>query len=283
MGLLGAHVSISGGVEKSISRGEELECDAIQVFSKNQRQWKAAPLRDDSIRLFRENLSGSRIRGVVIHDSYLINLAHPDGEARKKSLDAFSDEMTRADLLGIPYLVFHPGSHLKSGEEEGIRQIATCLNDVLNAQPDGKVQLLIETTAGQGDHLGYRFEHLAEMIKCVENQERMGICLDTAHVFEAGYDLRSREAYENTFAQFESIIGLDRLKVFHLNDSKSDFGSRVDRHENIGKGLIGEEAFRHLVNDRRFEGHPMVLETPGGDEKYRENLKLLRSFWKREK
>ena len=278
MGLLGAHVSISGGVEKSPLRGEELGCDAIQIFSKNQRQWKSFPISDDTANAFQEALKNSRVRQVVIHDSYLINLASPNSESLQKSWEAFLDEMDRADRLGVPYLVFHPGSHMKKGEEAGIHQIAESLNFVLDQQPDGKVMLLLETTAGQGDHLGYSFEQLAEIISLVEKKERIGICYDTAHTFEAGYDIRTEKTYQETFAKFDKILGLDLLKVFHINDSKTDLGSRVDRHENIGKGYLGVAPFRFLVNDQRFQSHPMILETPGGDQFYKENLRLLRSL-----
>ncbi len=278
MGLLGAHVSISGGVEKSPLRGEELGCDSIQIFSKNQRQWKSFPISDDTANAFQEALKNSRVRQVVIHDSYLINLASPNPESLQKSQEAFLDEMDRADRLGVPYLVFHPGSHMKSGEDTGIRQIAESLNSILDRQPDGKVKLLLETTAGQGDHLGYSFEQLAEIIFLVDKKERIGICYDTAHTFEAGYDIRIEETYQETFAKFDKVLGLNLLKVFHINDSKTDLSSRVDRHENIGKGYLGVDPFRFLVNDKRFQSHPMILETPGGDQFYKENLELLRSL-----
>ncbi len=278
MAFLGAHVSISGGVENSISRGVELGCEAVQIFSKNQRQWKSAPLSEKSIREFRENIEKSPLKQVVIHDSYLINLAHPDRESRQKSIDSFIDEMIRADQLNIPYLVFHPGSHLKSGEEAGIGLIADSLNRAIDKQHNGSVMLLVETTAGQGDNLGYRFEQIAEIISNVENKKRMGVCFDTAHAFEAGYDIRTEQSYKKTFEEFDRIIGLERLRVFHLNDSKTEIGSHVDRHENIGKGLMGEEPFRMLVNDKRFSNHAMILETPGGDEMYKVNLSLLKSF-----
>lgn len=278
MGLLGAHVSISGGVENSISRGEELGCDAIQIFSKNQRQWKSSTLSDESVKAFREAFGNSRIKKITIHDSYLINLASPDTEILEKSRRAFLDEMERADRLGVPYLVFHPGSHMKTNEGEGIHRIAESLNYVLTKLPDKRVQLLLETTAGQGDHLGYTFEQLADIIFLIKQKERVGICYDTAHAFAAGYDIRTEKSYEETLTQFEQIVELDHLKVFHLNDSKSDLGSRVDRHENIGKGYLGYRPFQLLVNDSRFKDHAMILETPEGDKYYRDNLTLLRSF-----
>ncbi len=278
MGLLGAHVSIGGGVEKSVQRGEELGCEAIQIFSKNQRQWKSAPLSDESAALFRNHFQKSDIRSVVIHDSYLINLASPNADMLTKSREAFLDEMKRADQLNIPFLVLHPGSHMKTGERTGLQRIAESLEYVLSQQSDGRVQLLLETTSGQGDHLGYCFEHLAKIISLVSQTDRLGVCYDTSHTFESGYDIRTEAAYEETFKQFDRIIGLGRLKVFHLNDSKTDLGSRVDRHENIGEGHLGFEPFRFLVNDRRFIDHPMILETPGGDAFYQKNLELLRSL-----
>ncbi|MCJ7812885.1 deoxyribonuclease IV [bacterium] len=278
MGLLGAHVSMGGGLEKSIQRGEELGCEAIQIFSKNQRQWKASPLSDESAAAFRNAYLDSAIRNVVIHDSYLINLASPNHEILIKSRESFLDEMNRADQLGIPFLVFHPGSHINTNEDTGLRRIGESLEYVLKEQPNGKVRLLLETTSGQGDHLGYCFEHLAKIISLVSRKDRIGICYDTSHTFESGYDIRTKHDYEETFAQFDRVIGLDRLYVFHLNDSKTDLGSRVDRHEHIGKGLLGIESFRFLVNDSRFANHPMILETPGGEAFYKENLDLLRSL-----
>lgn len=278
MGLLGAHVSIGGGLEKSIERGEELGCESIQIFSKNQRQWKSAPLSKESAMKFQKDLQNSDIQSAVIHDSYLINLASPEPDMLTKSREAFLDEMVRADQLDIPFLVFHPGSHMKKGEEAGLQRIAESLEYVLSKQPDGHVQLLLETTSGQGDHLGYCFEHLAKIISLVSRKDRLGVCYDTSHTFESGYDIRTENTYEETFKQFDQIIGIDRLKVFHLNDSKTDLGSRVDRHENIGKGFLGLDPFRFLVNDRQFIDHPMILETPGGDVFYKENLELLRSF-----
>jgi len=280
MGILGAHVSISGGVEKSVERGVLLGCESIQIFSKNQRQWKSPPLSEKSIKCFIEKVIASSIREVVIHDSYLINLASPDSASLKKSREAFYDEMVRADQLKIRYLVFHPGSHMKTSESEGIRRIVESLNWVLSKQPTGQVLLLIENTAGQGDHLGYRFEQLAEMLQGIENRKRMGICFDTAHAFGAGYDIRTQETYKETFHQFEKIIGMENLKAFHLNDSKVEFGSRVDRHDHIGEGKIGLEGFRFLVNDNRFKEVPMILETPGDEDRYVKNLETLRSLIK---
>jgi deoxyribonuclease-4 len=278
MGLLGAHVSISGGIENAPTRGRELGCDVIQIFSKNQRQWHSKPLSEESINLFRNALQTSRIKVALIHDSYLINLGTSDPVMLKKSQEAFADEMIRAEQLNVSYLVFHPGTHKETTETEGIRRIAESLNNVFAKQPQGKVRLLLETTAGMGHTVGYRFEHLAEIISLVKNEDRMGVCFDTAHVFEAGYDFRKSVNYNKTIREFDRIVGLDRLYVFHLNDSKTDLGSRVDRHENIGEGFLGIEPFRFLMNDERFRNHPMILETPEGDDWYKKNLNLLRSL-----
>jgi len=278
MGFLGAHMSISGGVEKSISRGHDLGCEAIQIFSKNQRQWKSPDLSDGAAGRFRRARKESSIKKVAIHDSYLINLAHPDPEQLRKSRDAFIDEMERAEKLGVEFLIFHPGSHLNTDEKSGIRRIADSLNHVIHRFPDSRVQLLLETTSGSGHHLGCRFEQLAAILSRVHKKDRVGVCFDTAHVFAAGYDMREESTYEDTMAQFQRTIGLNRLQAFHLNDSKSDLGSRIDRHENIGMGVLGESPFRCLVNDSRFRNVPMILETPEGEKYYKKNLALLKSF-----
>ncbi|MCD6383373.1 MAG: deoxyribonuclease IV [Thermoplasmata archaeon] len=278
MGLLGAHVSAQGGVQNAPKRGAELECDAIAIFTKNQRQWRARPLKEEEIEGFKENMKRYGIKIALSHDSYLINLGSPKEETYKKSVEAFVDEIIRADQLDLPYLVFHPGSHLGEGEEWGLKKIAEGIEESLSKVPESRVMLLLETTAGQGTNLGYRFEHLAEIMDMVGEKNRMGVCFDTCHVFAAGYDIRSEEAYHETFDEFDSVIGLDKLKAFHLNDSKFPLGSKKDRHEHIGEGEIGIEPFRLLVNDPRFREHPMILETPGGDVWYSANLKLLRDL-----
>ena len=280
MAILGAHVSISGGIEKAPSRGRDIGCDAIQIFTKNQKQWAAPPITNESTANFNQALSENKIRQVVVHDSYLINLANPDADALEKSRKAFLVEMERAEKIGVKYLVFHPGSHMKTSEKEGIQRIIESLNDVISQQPSSPVMLLLETTAGHGSHIGYRFEHLTEIIHGVKIQNRIGVCYDTAHAFAAGYDLRTQKTYSETLSEFDDIVGLDRLKAFHLNDSKSDLGSRIDRHENIGKGFLGEDPFKFLVNDLRFQDIPMILETPEGDKYYKETLTLLRSYIK---
>ena len=278
MPLLGAHVSTSGGVDKAPANGKGLGCDAIQVFTRNQMQWRARPLSELEIAGFRKGLKECVIQTTVSHDSYLINLGSHEPVTLQKSLEAFADEIERCEQLGISFLVFHPGSHVGSGEAAGLQRIADSLNAVLGQKPKYRTQVLLENTAGQGSNLGYRFEQLAAILAKTENPNRLGVCLDTCHLFASGYDLRTRTTYEATFKEFDAIVGLGRVKVFHLNDSKKSLGSRVDRHENIGKGELGLEPFRFLLNDPRFAGLPMLLETPGGDEAYRIDLTTLRSL-----
>lgn len=279
----GAHVSIAGGIFHAPERGERLGCDAIQIFTKNQMQWASPPLKAKDIEKFKENLATHRPGSVITHDSYLINLGSPEEEKLEKSRTAFLDEIQRCDLLGIPYLVFHPGAHTGAGEQFALDSIAESLNWAHAETSEAEVVTLVEITAGQGTNVGYSFEHLKEIIEKVHNQRRIGICIDTCHMFTAGYDIRSRSAYEQTWKEFESVVGLEWLKAFHLNDSKKEFASRVDRHENLGHGYLGLEPFRLLVNDERFEGLPMVLETPGGDKWYRKNLQILRKLAGRKK
>ena len=276
--LLGAHVSIAGGVHNAIANGEKIGANAIQIFSKNQTRWQAKPLLDEDAARFKEIWKNSSIKEIVIHDSYLINLCSPDKIMLSKSRDAFSDEIARAEKLGIRFLVFHPGSHLNSGEESGLKTIADSLNRIIKTKPDYQVRLLIEATAGQGTNLGYKFEHIAAIINQVTKKERVGVCLDTAHIFAAGYDLRTQDAYESTMSEFDSIIGFDNLFCFHLNDSKKEFGSRVDRHNHIGEGFLGIDPFRRLMNDSRLTKIPKLLETPGDETDFRRNLDLLKSL-----
>jgi len=274
--FLGAHVSVAGGVEKAPPRGHDLTCECVQIFSKNQNRWKAKPLTDDSIVKFKAGVKEFDLKSVLIHDSYLINLASPDEKKLAMSMDAFIDEIDRADQLGVEQLVFHPGSHMGEREDSGLSKIAENLNRVLDLRPDSRVKLLLENTAGQGTNLGYRFEHLARIIELTEDKARMGVCFDTAHALAAGFDMREKEKYEETWNSFDDIIGLEYLSAFHLNDSKKDLAARVDRHENIGGGFVGTEMFRLLVNDERFAGLGMYLETPGGDEAYLNDLRTLR-------
>jgi deoxyribonuclease-4 len=262
MKYVGAHVSASGGVENAPLNAAKIGARAFALFTKNQRQWVAKPLTEESIAGFRENLQqvGIAPEQVLPHDSYLINLGHPEKEALQKSRNAFLDEMQRCRQLGLTLLNFHPGAHLgKCTEEESLAIVADSINWTLG-QTEG-VTAVIENTAGQGTNLGYSFEHLAAIIDQVDDKSRVGVCLDTCHTFTAGYDLRTAEACENTFAEFERIVGFNYLCGMHLNDSKPDLGSRVDRHDSLGKGKLGLEVFRYIMNDTRFDEIPMVLET----------------------
>jgi len=262
----GAHMSISGGLHKAFGHGERAGCEALQIFSKNQQQWRAKPLTEADIAMFKAEHQRCGAWPLAVHDSYLINLATPGDELWEKSIAAFGEELERCAALGIPYLVTHPGAHTGSGEDAGLRREADALNRLFKEGVGGDVLVLLETTAGQGTCLGYRFEHLARLIELVEHQERLGICVDTCHILAAGYDIRTPEAYTATFAEFDRLVGLDRIKVFHVNDSQKGLGSRVDRHTHIGEGEIGIEGFRALVNDARFVDLPMILETPKGED-----------------
>lgn len=281
MGLsFGAHVSAAGGVDKAFARGEEFDMDAIQIFSKNERQWNAKPLADDVVEQFHSERTRTGIDKLIIHDSYLINLASPKDDLRAKSTDAFKDELLRCQTLSIPSLVTHPGAHTGSGVDEGIAAFAESMNRIHDDLPDVSVHTLLETTAGQGTTLGRSFEELAQIIDQIEAKERVMVCLDTCHVFAAGYDFRTPEGYAAMMDEFDSMIGLDRLKAIHLNDSKNPAGSNKDRHDHIGEGEIGPDGFRHLVNDDRLDGIPAVLETDKGDDNDMDgvNLGLLRGM-----
>ncbi len=278
--LLGAHMSIAGGVGNALLLGKKVECEAIQLFTKSSRQWAAKPYTKEEIELFRFNRKETGIATVIAHDSYLLNLGSPDEALRKRSLAAFIDEIERCELLGVSHLIAHPGAHMGAGEMDGIKTIARSLNEVHKACPGYNAAITLEITAGQGSCLGYRFDQIGRMFDATSENERLRVCFDTEHAFAAGYDIRTREGYERTFSEFDEKIGIDRLAAFHLNDSKKEFNSRVDRHEHIGKGHIGVEAFRLLMNDQRFWGLPMCLETPKGPElkEDRENLTLLRAM-----
>ena len=278
--LLGAHMSIAGGVDKSLLLGKTVDCDAIQIFTKSSRQWAAKPYTKEEIELFRVNRKETGISKVIAHDSYLLNLGSPDRALRKRSVAAFIDELERCEVLGVSNLVAHPGSHVGAGEYEGIKTIACSLDEVHAACPGYNVKVTLEITAGQGSNLGYRFEQIANIIDATKESDRLRVCFDTEHAFAAGYDIRTQEGYERTFTEFHETIGIQVLAAFHLNDSKKEFNSRVDRHEHIGKGQIGVQAFRLLLNDKRFWGLPMCLETPKGPDlaEDRQNLTLLRSL-----
>jgi len=262
----GAHMSISGGLHKAFGHGERAGCDTIQIFSKNQQQWRGKPLSEQDIALFLAEQQRTGFEPLIVHDSYLINLASPKDELWEKSIAAFADELERCAALGIPYLVTHPGAHVGSGEEVGLSREADALNRLFEAGTGGATMVLLETTAGQGTCLGHRFEHLATLIELIGQDERIGICVDTCHLLAAGYDIRTPEACAATFVEFDRMIGLERIKAFHVNDSQKDLGSRIDRHTHIGEGFVGLEGFRAIVNDPRFAQIPMILETPKGDD-----------------
>ena len=278
MKYVGAHVSASGGVENAPVNAHEIGAKAFALFTKNQRQWIAKPLTDKSIGLFKENCEkyGYKPQHILPHDSYLINLGHPEAAALEKSRNAFLDEMQRCEQLGLDRLNFHPGSHLKKvTEEQCLQTIAESINRALDKTRG--VTAVIENTAGQGSNLGYKFEHLAYIIDLVEDKSRVGVCIDTCHTYTAGYDIKTEEGYENTFRMFDEIVGFKYLKGMHLNDSKKELGSRVDRHDNIGKGFLGEAVFKRIMNDPRFEDIPLILETPD-DSLWAQEIALLYSF-----
>ena len=276
-------MSISGGLKNAFRRGVEVGCDTIQIFTRNANQWKARPITPDDVREFLAAWKESGISPAFAHDGYLINLASPDPALYEKSVAAFRMEMERAEALNLPFLVMHPGSHTGGGEEEGLKKIADSFNRLHRELPGLRLKTALETTAGQGTNLGYRFEHLREIMDRVEESDRLAVCLDTCHVFAAGYDISTRRGYESVMKEFDRVIGLDRLVAVHLNDAKKGLGSRIDRHEHIGRGALGLEVFRCLLNDPRLEGIPMTLETQKGvDENGTDwdiiNLKTLRGL-----
>ncbi len=259
-------MSIAGGVSEAIVRGRDTGCECVQIFTKSSRQWAAKPYAKEEVQAFKKALADSRIRMVVAHDSYLLNLGAPDEKLRKRSVEGFIDELERCELLGVPFLIAHPGSHVGSGEEAGIKTIAHSIDEAHKACAGFKTRVALEITAGQGSNLGYKFEQMGAIFDAVKENGRLRLCFDTEHAFAAGYDLRTDEGYERTFAELDQYIGLERLAAFHLNDSLKPLNSRVDRHEHIGKGHLGLEAFRRLLNDPRLAGLPMCLETDPGPE-----------------
>ncbi len=259
--MFGSHLSIAGGMHNALLAAEKLEMTTVQIFTKNQQQWKCSPLAESAISDWTTHRDRLKFRHTVSHDSYLINLASPDEALRKKSIDLFIEEVRRCVILGIPFLVTHPGAHMGEGEEVGLKRVAASLDEVHRSVPADGVVTCLEITAGQGSSLGYRLEHLAEIISLCKSPERLGVCLDTAHLFAAGYDFRGRR-YAKFRKELESIVGVSRVKVLHLNDSKKELGSRVDRHEHIGKGTIGLEGFKPFVRDKAFKKLPKILETP---------------------
>jgi deoxyribonuclease IV len=281
--LLGAHMSIAGGVSQSLGRGNQIGCECIQIFTKSSRQWAAKPYPAEEVEAFKQARKETGIQMVVAHDSYLVNLGAPDEKLRKKSIDAFIDELQRCEALEVPYLISHPGAHVGAGEAAGIKTIAGSIDQAHQACSGYEVKIALEITAGQGSVLGSRFEQMARIFDAVKENERLRLCFDTEHAFAAGYDLRSEEGYEHAFTELDRHIGLKRLVAFHINDSMKPLNSHVDRHEHIGKGHIGLKTFQRLVNDPRFAGIPMCLETePGPDMKdievdLRQLEKLLQS------
>lgn len=278
MKYIGAHVSASGGVENAINNAKAIGATAFALFTKNQRQWLAPALTAPQIERFRNLMSdaGYTARQVLPHDSYLINLGHPDKEGLDKSRESFFEEMRRCELLGLDRLNFHPGSHLKRiSEEESLRLIAESINMALERTKG--VTAVIENTAGQGSNLGFRFEHLAYIIDRVEDKSRVGVCLDTCHTFAAGYDLRTREALDATFSEFDRVVGFGYLRGMHLNDAMKPLGSRVDRHSPLGDGEIGWECFRYIMGDERFDEIPLILETPD-EARWADEIAALKSF-----
>ncbi len=275
--LIGAHMSIAGGIYRAFGLGKAAGCRTIQIFLKNSNQWKAKPLSETDRLLYRQARAESGISPVVAHNSYLINLASPDPALRRRSLDAFVVELERANFLGVACVILHPGAHMGAGEEAGASRVAAALNCALE-EVEPPVRILLENTAGQGTCLGHRFEHLAAILERLHDRSRTGVCLDTCHAFAAGYDIRSRAAYRKTMREFDRLIGIRNIGVVHVNDSLKDLGSRVDRHTHIGQGRIGLEGFRCLIRDRRLAAIPKILETPKGEdlELDRMNLATLR-------
>ena len=282
MKYVGAHVSAAGGVENAVKNAAKIDANGFALFTKNQRQWFAKPLNEKNIIKFKEYMQehGFSADAILPHDSYLINLGHPEIEKREKSLKSFIDEAKRVESLGLKYLNFHPGSHLRQiSEEECLDLICESLNFAIKESES--CVFVIETTAGQGSNLGYKFEHLAYIIDKIIDKERIGVCIDTAHIFAAGYDIRTKEAYEKTMKKFDETVGFKYLKGMHINDSKAKLGSRVDRHHSLGKGEIGLNAFEFIMQDKRIENIPLILETIN-PEIWAEEIKLLKKFQNRE-
>jgi deoxyribonuclease-4 len=273
-------MSIAGGLHLAFTRIRRVKGEALQIFLSNQRQWKSPPLTSEMIEDFRLEWEKNQRIVVAAHDSYLINLAAPDQTTVEQSVNAFADELVRAAALEIPFLITHPGSHRGQGVEAGLRRFVRNLDSAITLSGTVSVSILLETTAGQGTNLGSQFEEIALILSDSQYGDRLGVCFDTSHVFAAGYDLRTPETYEETLSLFDRLVGLQRLKFFHLNDSKRPLASRVDRHEHIGKGEMGLKPFRLLLNDPRFQKHPMVLETPKGKDlkEDKANLRILRSL-----
>ena len=279
MGLIGAHVSAAGGVENAPARGTAINADAIQIFTANQNQWFPKEPGEENSKEYRKAMKKELPQMTISHASYLLNMGSPEEKKLNMSRRAFLSELDRCDACGVEYVVFHPGSHMKTDEKECLSRISESLNYCLDKRSDGEVTVLIENTAGQGTNVGFRFEHLIGIIEGVEKKDRMGVCFDTQHGFASGYDIRTEKGWKETFDEFDKTVDLKWLKAFHINDSKKEFGSRVDRHESIGKGLLTMETFWCLVNDDRFTELPMLLETPVDDpSEYAVEIELLRGL-----
>ncbi len=283
--LFGAHMSTSGGVWKALQRGVSIHCDIVQIFVKNNMQWFGKPYAPNDLALYANELAAAKLSAVFGHAGYLINLGAGPSDNRDKSIKSLIQEIQLATDLGLPFLVLHPGAHLGAGEDEGIKQIVAGLNEVFRATKISPVRIALENTAGQGSSLGSQIRHLAAIFDGVKQPERLGVCLDTAHFFAAGYDIRTPRGWDAAIGEVDDMIGLEQVLAFHLNDSKSDLASRVDRHAGIGQGKIGREAFRHIVNDARFRKLPGCLETPKSADLHEdvENLAVLRSLEKKAK
>ena len=278
--VLGAHMSIRGGVSMAIERARSIRCTAMQMFVKNNMQWFARPLTGEEIRAFLNHVQRGELLSVFAHANYLINLAATNPQFHANSIRALAEELVRADQLELPFLVLHPGAHLGAGEEAGLKKIADSVDELFRKIPKVKTKIALEFTAGQGSCIGHRFEHFAHIIANVREPERLGVCLDTAHLFAAGFDIGSESGVRKTFHQFDRVIGRDRLVAIHVNDSKTGRGSRVDRHDHIGKGRIGLHAFRFIMRSPRFSKIPKVVETPKGKDLAEDvmNLKTLRGL-----
>lgn len=282
MPLLGSHLSIAGGYYKATDTAAALGLQTVQIFTKNNNQWQGKPLTPDDIQRFRDGVERAGLKVPCAHNSYLINVASPKEELWRKSVEALVVEVERAEALGLAGVVMHPGSCVDSCEADGLAKIITALDEVHERTPNVTTQLWLETTAGQGSCLGHRFEHLGAILKGVKQPERLGVCVDTCHIFAAGYPLGTPDEYQQTFGEFDRLVGIPRIRAFHLNDSKKPLGSRVDRHEHIGEGCLGLEPFRHVLNDPRFAGLPMYLETEKGERDGEDldamNLRVLKSL-----
>lgn len=276
--LIGGHISTAGGIYLSPERAAKFSFRTFQIFSKNQMQWKAKPLLKEDVEKFQNEVKSRGMKGIMVHASYLLNMATPDLELRSKVIEAFGEEIRRADILGIDYLTFHPGSSNGTSEKEALKSIADNLNQLIKSGQ--KCTILLETSAGQGKTVGHTFEQLAEILDQIQIKGKVGICFDTCHVFAAGYDIKSKSGYAETMDRFNSTIGLDKLKGFHLNDSKKGINSRVDRHEQIGDGMLGIDGISNFINDMRFADTPMNLETPLGEGGYEKDLAAMNAALK---